>query len=94
MIMRQNKNVALDTHNPIVFSCIFILLSRESDQSAIMSSLGIVTGHLCTTHALALPGLCNGGSFENDITFDHTLYTGADPESLGGIDAILNQFEC
>ena len=26
--------------------------------------------------------------------FDHTLYTGADAESLGGIDVILNQFEC
>ena len=30
---------------------------------------------------------------END---DHTLYrpTGADPESFGGVDVILNQFEC
>ena len=24
------------------------------------------------------------GGVENDITFDHTLYTGADPESFGG----------
>ena len=23
-----------------------------------------------------------GGGVENDITFDHTLYTGADPESF------------
>ena len=36
--------------------------------------------------------VCNGG-FENDITFDHTLYAGADPESFGGIHVILNQFE-
>ena len=30
--------------------------------------------------------------FENDITFDHTLYTGADPERLSGvyIHVILN----
>ena len=27
---------------------------------------------------------------ENDITFDHTLYTGADPESFGGVHVILN----
>ena len=33
------------------------------------------------------------GGFENDITFDHTLYTGADPQSFGGVDVILNQFE-
>ena len=24
------------------------------------------------------------GLFEHDVTFDHTLYTGADSESLGG----------
>ena len=35
-----------------------------------------------------------GGGGENDITFDHALYTGADQESFGGIDVILNQFEC
>ena len=35
-----------------------------------------------------------GRGVENDITFDHTLYTGADPESFGGVDVILNQFEC
>ena len=45
---------------------------------------------------LAQPGFCNGGGggVENDITFDHKLYTGADPESFGGVDIILNQFEC
>ena len=32
--------------------------------------------------------------FRNDNTFDHTLYTGADPKSFGGVDVILNQFEC
>ena len=31
---------------------------------------------------------------ENDITFDHTLYTGADLENFGGVDVILNQFDC
>ena len=30
-----------------------------------------------------------GRGVENDVTFDHTLYTGADPESFGGGDAIL-----
>ena len=35
---------------------------------------------------------CDGG-VENDFTFDHTLYTGADPESFSGVDVILNQFE-
>ena len=25
-----------------------------------------------------------GGGCENDITFDHTLYTGMDPENCGG----------
>ena len=46
--------------------------------------------------ALAKPGSCNGGEggVENDITFDHTMYIGVDPESFGGVDAILNQFEC
>ena len=34
------------------------------------------------------------GWFENDITFDHTLYTGAHPESFGGVHVILNQVEC
>ena len=28
----------------------------------------------------------DGGRVESDITFDHTLYTGADPESFGGVD--------
>ena len=33
-----------------------------------------------------------GGGFENDITFDYTLYTGADPKSFGGVGlhVILN----
>ena len=35
-----------------------------------------------------------GEGFENDIAFDHTLYTGADSERFGGIDVISNQFEC
>ena len=30
------------------------------------------------------------GRVENDITIDHTLYTGADPESFGGIHVVLN----
>ena len=30
------------------------------------------------------------GGVENDITFDHTLYTGADPEKFGEVDVILN----
>ena len=32
-----------------------------------------------------------GGGVENDMGFDHTLYTGADPQSFGGVDVILNQ---
>ena len=35
-----------------------------------------------------------GVGVENEITFDHTLYTGADLKSFGGVDVILNQFEC
>ena len=35
-----------------------------------------------------------GGGVENDITFDHTLHTGANPESFGEVGVILNQFEC
>ena len=31
-----------------------------------------------------------GGGVGNGITFDHTLYTGANPESFGGVDEILN----
>ena len=27
---------------------------------------------------------------ENDITFDYTLYTGADPKGFGGVHVILN----
>ena len=34
------------------------------------------------------------GGDENDVTFDHTLYTGANLDSFGGVDVILNQFEC
>ena len=30
------------------------------------------------------------GGVENDVTFDHTLYTGVDPENFGGGDASLN----
>ena len=51
-------------------------------------------GKVSTT---SVAGFCNGGrerGVENDITFDHTMYTGADPESFGGVDVILNQFEC
>ena len=33
--------------------------------------------------------ICNG-EVENDITFDYTLYTGADLESFGGVHVILN----
>ena len=31
-----------------------------------------------------------GGGIENDFTFDYTLYTGADPESFGGVHVILS----
>ena len=31
-----------------------------------------------------------GEGVENYISFDHTLYTGADPESFGGMHVILN----
>ena len=34
------------------------------------------------------------GGVENDVTFNHTLYTEADPERFGGGDVILNQVEC
>ena len=30
------------------------------------------------------------GQVENDVTFDHRLYTGADPERFGGRDVMLN----
>ena len=30
-----------------------------------------------------------GEGVKNDITFDHTLYTGADLESFGGVDAAM-----
>ena len=35
-------------------------------------------------HPLAKPGFCNGRGFDNDFTFDHTLYIGADPKSFDG----------
>ena len=35
-----------------------------------------------------------GGGVENDFTFDYTLYTGADPESFGGVHVNLNLVEC
>ena len=35
-----------------------------------------------------------GRGVENDITFDHALYTEADPENFGKVDVILSQFEC
>ena len=31
-----------------------------------------------------------GGGGESDVTFNHTLYTGADPKIFGGGDGILN----
>ena len=49
---------------------------------------------LTSNDPLALPRFCNEGGVENDITFDHTLYTEADPQSFGGVDVFLNQFEC
>ena len=30
------------------------------------------------------------GGLENDVTFNHTLYTEADPEGFRGEDVILN----
>ena len=29
-------------------------------------------------------GFCYGRGFENNVAFDHTFYTGADPKSFGG----------
>ena len=29
------------------------------------------------------------GGVENDVTFDHTLYTGVDPESFGGGGGVI-----
>ena len=43
---------------------------------------------------LVQPGFCNGTGFENDFTFDHTFYIGADPEIFGGGGVILNKVEC
>ena len=40
-----------------LFNCIFILLSRESDQCAIRARLG-VTGHLSTTPRWGNPAKC------------------------------------
>ena len=34
-----------------------------------------------------------GGRVENDVTFDHTLYTGAELESCSGGNEILNEVE-
>ena len=31
-----------------------------------------------------------GGGFENDIAFDHTLFTGVNLERFGGVHVILN----
>ena len=41
----------------ILFSCIFILLSRESDQCAVRARLG-VAGHLSTTPRWGNPAKC------------------------------------
>ena len=30
-----------------------------------------------------------GRGFENDVTFDHTLYTGTDSESFGGGTGVI-----
>ena len=46
--------------------------------------------HVQETEALAQTGFCNGRGGENDVTFDHTLYIRADPESFGEGDVILN----
>ena len=43
--------------------------------------------------ATSVARILQWGEVKNDITFDHTLYTKADPESFGGADVILNQFE-
>ena len=29
------------------------------------------------------------GVLKNDVTFDHTLYTGTDPESFGGGEGVI-----
>ena len=46
------------------------------------------------TASHSLVSLCftamGGRGVENDITFEHTLYTEADPESVGGVHVILN----
>ena len=41
-------------------------------------------------HITSVAGILRWGGFENDVTFDHTFYTGADPESFGGGGEILN----
>ena len=46
------------------------------------------------TTATSVARILQWGGFENEITFDYTLYTGADPESFGWVDVILSQFEC
>ena len=49
--------------------------------------------NLGTPKCVGLPSAAGiaGGSYAT--AFDHTLYTGADPESLGGGDVILNEVE-
>ena len=50
----QTANDCRPTGNNFLFSCIFILLSRESDQCAIRARLG-VAGHLSTTPRWGIP---------------------------------------
>ena len=55
--IKKNQNTKTNVFFFFVFSCIFIFLSRESDQCAIRARLG-VAGHLSTTPRWGYPVKC------------------------------------
>ena len=72
-----NKIKRCKKKEPPSRSVTFYFLSISFCISALLTALGV---------ARISQWGGGGEGVENDITFDHTLYTGADPQSFGGVD--------
>ena len=64
-------------------------------KNTLFNTLFIEKGHAVSAVTTSVARILQWvGGFENDITFDYTLYAGADPESFGRVHVTLIWVEC
>ena len=84
--VQRTKLLRTFYHVPTYYSKAFrILLNKVASKFCFKSWQSIM--NRITSEARILQW---EGGFEDDVTFDHTLYTEADPKSFGGEDVILS----